>query len=399
MGEKRGQEVPYAEAVASWYDTVYLPMVQLIRERNLLRDFPNRTETDMYLWIMDHRASLSDGQMGWEVRPELAAADLVERYSPTPKRSLPRLARKIANLLIPESLESGPPPGLWRSEHTFTQTAPHRGDHMFDDLLVTVPGGDDTWPAVRLAIEVARREEARLTGLMVVKNEADREAEAVQAVRQEFARLSAEAGIASRLLVEVGSEISTLVCQRAHWVDLVVFRMNFPPPTRPLERLRSGSRLIIRRCSAPIFAVPDAPFRLDSALLAYGPGRKADEALYVATYLAGSWQIPLTVVTVKSKDTGEANSAASGLVSQPSPTPLERARQYIEAHGVTANYIEESGETSQDAGRAILLTAEARGADFLVMGGYESGPLRESLRGSTVDRVLRSTRRPVLICR
>jgi nucleotide-binding universal stress UspA family protein len=45
------------------------------------------------------------------------------------------------------------------------------------------------------------------------------------------------------------------------------------------------------------------------------------------------------------------------------------------------------------------LNAESNNASLLVMGGYESSPLREALFGSTVDRVLRSTRRPVLICR
>src|SRR5690606_22564497 len=156
-----------------------------------------------------------------------------------------------------------------------------------------------------------------------------------------------------------------------------------PPPTRPWQRLRSGARMIIRRSSAPIFAVPDAPFRIDSALLAYGPGRKAEEALYLATYLAGRWQIPLTVLTVQPK-TG----------SNGGPSLPERSRQYIEARGVNAAYREAAGENRGPA-NAILINAEQHGAHFIIMGGYESGPLREGVFGSTVDAVLRSTRRPV----
>ena len=55
LGEKQGREVPYAEAVKSWYENVYLPLVIIIREQNILSDFPGRTETDLYLWIISHQ--------------------------------------------------------------------------------------------------------------------------------------------------------------------------------------------------------------------------------------------------------------------------------------------------------------------------------------------------------
>ena len=48
----------YGEAVASWYDNVYLPTVRDVREQNLLADFPGRTETDAYIWLVEHRAAL-----------------------------------------------------------------------------------------------------------------------------------------------------------------------------------------------------------------------------------------------------------------------------------------------------------------------------------------------------
>ncbi len=40
--------------MAHWYATVYLRVVQAIREHNMLKEFPHRTEADLYLWIMDH---------------------------------------------------------------------------------------------------------------------------------------------------------------------------------------------------------------------------------------------------------------------------------------------------------------------------------------------------------
>lgn len=53
-----GCEIPYEEAVASWYDNVYLPVVKLIREQEVLKQFPNRTEADLYAWVLLHRAEL-----------------------------------------------------------------------------------------------------------------------------------------------------------------------------------------------------------------------------------------------------------------------------------------------------------------------------------------------------
>ena len=52
LGEHRGEEVPYIDAVLSWYDTVYVPLISIIREQFDLNEFPGRTETDLYLWII-----------------------------------------------------------------------------------------------------------------------------------------------------------------------------------------------------------------------------------------------------------------------------------------------------------------------------------------------------------
>jgi hypothetical protein len=51
-------EITYPEAVCSWYDYIYSPMVEIIRSHNILRDFPKRTEADLYLWIIEHLAYL-----------------------------------------------------------------------------------------------------------------------------------------------------------------------------------------------------------------------------------------------------------------------------------------------------------------------------------------------------
>lgn len=64
MGLERQADVPYEEAVASWYDNVYLPIVELIREQDVLDQFPGRTEADAYVWTIDHREAMEAGDEG-----------------------------------------------------------------------------------------------------------------------------------------------------------------------------------------------------------------------------------------------------------------------------------------------------------------------------------------------
>ena len=84
LGVERNTEVPWEEAVASWYDNVYIPVVSIIRQRQVLRHFRGLTEADLYLWIMDHRYYLSQGY-GSDVGAEAATQDFTGRFG---RRSL-----------------------------------------------------------------------------------------------------------------------------------------------------------------------------------------------------------------------------------------------------------------------------------------------------------------------
>jgi hypothetical protein len=95
LGLDYQRDVTWEEAVADWYDFVYMPIVNLIRERNILREFPNRTEADLYLWITDHHWSLNQQEIQdhkYDVGFEEAADDMVRHHSP-------RLSRKIGRAL------------------------------------------------------------------------------------------------------------------------------------------------------------------------------------------------------------------------------------------------------------------------------------------------------------
>lgn len=370
---------PPEEAVAHWYDEVYQPVVQLIRQQGILRYFPGRTETDLYIWLLEHRAALEE-ELGWEVRPEAAASDLAARHGARPDALVSRLGAKIREAVIPGELESGPEPGRWRRERREVHP---RTDRLFVDTLCAVPirEGRPSWEAVDQALEIARREGGRLLGLHVVAEAEARNSEQALSVQVEFKQRCEAAGVPGTAVIGVGGVAETL-CDRARWADLVAVHLAHPPAARPLARLGSGFRTLIRRCPRPVLAAPQASPRLERVLLAYDGSPKANEALFVATYLAGRWQLALTVVTVLER---EADT----------PEPLRRARAYLEGHGVQAGYVEAHGQTAT----AILETAAAQESDLIVMGGYGASPVVEVVLGSVVDQVLREFGQPVLVCR
>ncbi|OQY80367.1 MAG: hypothetical protein B6D40_13050 [Anaerolineae bacterium UTCFX3] len=66
------------EAVTHWYDTVYLPIVKVIRSSEILSEFPGKTEGDLYLWALDHQHYLAE-QEGQPLHPpDQAAQDFIE---------------------------------------------------------------------------------------------------------------------------------------------------------------------------------------------------------------------------------------------------------------------------------------------------------------------------------
>lgn len=83
LGEQRKAEIPFLEAVSSWYNQVYTPLVRVIRERKILDDFPGRTESDLYLWIIEHLWYLREAYQG-EVSLEDAAEHFADAFAPQP---------------------------------------------------------------------------------------------------------------------------------------------------------------------------------------------------------------------------------------------------------------------------------------------------------------------------
>lgn len=99
MGVERNTEVPYPEAVASWYDNVYQPGVASIRQSELLARFPQRTSADLYLWTMRHLVELQKEYSQW-VDTRMAAVDLVRQHGANRLTRAVRAVKKKVQALL-----------------------------------------------------------------------------------------------------------------------------------------------------------------------------------------------------------------------------------------------------------------------------------------------------------
>ena len=373
--EQGGRRVTDDEAVTGWYDDVYLPIIFLIREQGVLRNFPKRTEADIYIFLYDHCEELQ-AKLGWDIDRETAVDDLVDKQKKS-KRTL----RRAWHALTPHNLEEGPEPGKWRKK----QLAKHRAGHLFADILVTLTGEESDEALLERIVAFAKPDNDRLLGLHVVKKKSKIDGKRVKRIKDLFELRCKEAGLVGEFAVEVGN-VATVIVKRAAWADLVVVGMTHPPGGRSLASLGHGLNTLVQSCPRPILVIPTKmEVNVKSPiLLSYDGSRKADEALFLAAYFAFRQSRKLTVVTVKTDHTDR--------------TDLDYAQKYLEERQIEAEYVFQE-DRSKSIAKSVLETAVSTDAGLLIMGGFGFRPMLHLVLGSAVDEILREFKRPVLICR
>jgi hypothetical protein len=89
LNEANEHEIPFDDALISWYGTIYDPIVRIIREEELCPRFPGRTEGDLYVWIVTHWDFLKKKYGEYDISD--AARDFGDRYG-RKEASLPQIA-------------------------------------------------------------------------------------------------------------------------------------------------------------------------------------------------------------------------------------------------------------------------------------------------------------------
>jgi hypothetical protein len=91
MEQSTGRPITFEDAAADWYDSVYRPAVTLIRKYDILEHYPERTEGDLYLWMVDHLKEVQE-ELGNDQSIRSFSDALVdflrERKIPIPKELL-----------------------------------------------------------------------------------------------------------------------------------------------------------------------------------------------------------------------------------------------------------------------------------------------------------------------
>lgn len=373
LGLEQQREIPWEEAIRHWYKFVYRPIVKIIREQNFYLEFPDRTETDLYIWILDHQTYLEE-QLGWTIRPEKAASDLLSKRG---KRLFSGLRRKFRNFFSTLWTNQPKPLPAKAGEHDQKRAEQQR---IFADILVPLSGNPESWIALEQATIIAEIENADVRGLAIKRPyEWGERSMSDEEVAQAFSDRLAKSGIRGNLVFAQG-QVAPTICERAKVNDLVILKLNHPPSTNIFARLRSGMRTIVRKSTRPLLFVRDRVSPLGNLLLAYDGSPKGKVALYIAAYLASRYDRCLSVLVV---DDDEERGQRR----------LEEASEYLGEHCVEQIFRKRSGRTSI----IILKVVDEIDADTIIMGGYGLSPLFEIFFGSTVDGVLRGSSVPVIV--
>jgi len=97
LNEDRSEEIPFIEAGYSWYNNLFKPIVEIVREERILSRFPGRTEGDLYMWIIKHWDKLkSNNRINFTLQE--AAVNFSSEYGKSYFRQLLHFLKKLLSL-------------------------------------------------------------------------------------------------------------------------------------------------------------------------------------------------------------------------------------------------------------------------------------------------------------
>ncbi len=361
LSQQTGQPVAWDEAVTLWYDDVYTPVVRAIRQQDLQRRYPGRSDADLYLWLMEHRDAL-------ELAEEQALAAAARQFVETIGR--PQL-RWLA--------EARSEPGAWRTRRVL----PRSDGPLFADILLPLDETDAAWQTVQDVLPLAERAKSRLHGLW--NGQSLEDFSRVGALLRHFTAACQARGVAWQVRAEIGLAGDGLDVISGGY-DLVVLRQGDAEARQQDELLGTQIQGVIRRVACPVLVLSPAKPRLSRVLLAYDGSPYAEEALYVAAHLATTWEARLAVVTV------EENARTTSAT-------LDAALSYLRQQGIDARgFFKGAQPGPAGAARTILQVAAEQGSDLLLLGDSGYSPFVELFVRSTVDHVLREAGCSVMVC-
>ncbi len=364
------------EAVLHWYENVYLPVVKIVRERNMLRGFPDKTETELYLWIENHKTELTK-EFGDQLRTAAVAWNIQEQYDIRKTNLLKRLWKNIYIWLTPDMSDWGVRTGDWRKEFIQNDPSP-----FIRRMMIAVADLETDKDYLRSAIQFSKKYGAWVGIVHVVKRSTMLNSEWMDKYGAEIESMLAAEEVHGKFFPLYGN-LTKILSERAFWSDLSLFKLKYRPRLKTINLADNGWNSIIMRIPGPICVIPEIiETEIRHVILAFTQSPKAREAMCFADVLSKNTGCKISVV-ISGKDEIRRKSAH------------EEVKKYFLQQNVEANYFILDGEPET----AILQTAEKTIADLIIMGGYTRSLIQRIFHRSTIDKIIAVTKKPVIICK
>lgn len=279
---------------------------------------------------------------------------------------------------------------------------------MFQNILIPTDGSDYSRTALQYGITIAKKLDARLTGLHVIDIkvlqgpvlndicssaslcpgpeffsviEKALEARADNILR-EFRERCEKEGLKPEVKTTTGI-IDEEIINEGKNADLILLAQR--GEHYPLSRsvlLGSTAEAVVRKSGKPVLVTPVTFIEIESMGLAYDGSPPADHALKIAAELSDRARWPLTVLIVTDQAKLSADLSAK----------VEAA---LDDTVIDKDIIVLGGKEEKE----ILKFIEEGAVELMLMGTHGHSRFKELLLGSTTSHVVRKSRIPVLLTR
>jgi nucleotide-binding universal stress UspA family protein len=280
---------------------------------------------------------------------------------------------------------------------------------MVKSILIPTDGSDYGKTAIAYGISIARKLNARLTGLHVVDIrlmqgpvftdisgsiglppyqellpviESGLDAKA-ETILNDFREQCEAAGIHPETKKVVGVIDETIIEEGrtcCDWVLLAQRGEHFHLDGGAI--LGSTAQSVVRRSGKPVLVTPEHFREIKTMALAYDGSTPANNALKLAAELSQQAAWPLSIVIITDDEALGAKRA-------------QKAKDFLTPLTIDSTVIIRKGKEDKE----LLRFIREGSADLLVMGAYGHNRLRELLLGSTTSSVIRKSTIPVLLTR
>lgn len=102
LNQGKQEEVSMEEAILSWFNNVYVPIVASIDKKKILRDFPKRTLSDLYVWTVRYWDQLKQ-KFGNEIQIDEAVETFSKKYRISVRK---RIINQIKRVILRKSIDN-----------------------------------------------------------------------------------------------------------------------------------------------------------------------------------------------------------------------------------------------------------------------------------------------------